>query len=174
MTSAFNLKSVEGILAEWENDDMALQANCTPEQMRRSIDIAVLALSFEAALNVNGTRGNQRVLNMAGRLLLLLLPCLCRKEWEPEQRALFFIGLEPLIKSTDETIGEDMWQTMLGPCDTSGIKRGVLKALVRFNPSLPTPDVSAQMGDTRRALWKTSHVSQGDLCSRNAINNAYF
>ncbi|KAJ7281510.1 hypothetical protein C8J57DRAFT_1559254 [Mycena rebaudengoi] len=86
-----------------ERKALASDMELLAQGARRSLDWAVISLSFEAVLALNGTRPNRRVLQAACKLMLL--------------KAVILLSFEPLV-STGETDDEDVFSMALISPDT--------------------------------------------------------
>ncbi|KAG8220961.1 hypothetical protein J3R82DRAFT_2466 [Butyriboletus roseoflavus] len=126
--SAFLIKAMESLISEWEmvRDN---QLHPTAEKVRQSFDAAITALMFESLLSLNGTHSNRRVIQSAGKVVLLLAPLVTDIKWTPEERLLILKALEPLVVDTDQDDGEDGWAALIEPNLESGIKSHILRSL---------------------------------------------
>ncbi|KAF9218963.1 hypothetical protein BS17DRAFT_718960 [Gyrodon lividus] len=126
--SVFLLKAMESLVSEWgamqENN-----AHPTAEKVRQSLDAAITALIFESLLAVNGTHRNRRVVQSAGKVVMLLAPFLTDAKWTPEERLLILKALEPLVIDDDQGDADDDWEALIGPGLESGIKSHVLRSV---------------------------------------------
>lgn len=118
-TSSFLLRSLEAALQEWEN---LAETKSPPTSfwLRRSIDLAVIALTFEASLAINGKISNRGALQSTAKLLSSLAPSLCERRWSLAERSFILLGLEPLV-SVSCTTNEQL-QILLPPGPHTGIK----------------------------------------------------
>ncbi|KIJ65638.1 hypothetical protein HYDPIDRAFT_167269 [Hydnomerulius pinastri MD-312] len=126
--STFLLKAMESLISEWE---AAKETNAHPtaEKVRQSLDAAITALIFESLLAMNGTHRNRRVIQSAGKVVVLLAPFLTDVKWTPEERLLMLKALEPLVVDGDRSDVDDEWEALIGPGLESGIKSHVLRAM---------------------------------------------
>ena len=81
---AFLLKTLDSIILIWE-DYATNSLHPQAENARRSLDAAMLALSFDACLTMNGTRGNHRLLSAACKLILLINPFILNAGWSADE-----------------------------------------------------------------------------------------
>ncbi|KIJ20941.1 hypothetical protein PAXINDRAFT_125515 [Paxillus involutus ATCC 200175] len=124
--SAFLLKAMESLASEWG----AVQENKvhpTAERVRQSLDAAITALFFESFLAMNGTQRNRRVVQSAGKVVMLLAPFLTDAKWTAEERLLILKALEPLVVDGDRNDDDEEWEALIGPGLESGIKSHVLR-----------------------------------------------
>lgn len=161
--SGFMLKSLETLVVEWE---AIYDTNTHPssEKARRSLDIVVIALSFESSLVLNGTKTTRRVVQSACKLMGLVTPLLTNLRWSSEERALIVLGLEPLISSGEPAVDDGGWEAMVPPDEGTGIKKQTLDALVS-NAHSETSQRQAIRRDFQRIVWQNADVN--DQLSQN-------
>lgn len=125
--SAFLIKAMESLISEWE---MVRDGKMHPtaEKVRQSFDAAIIALMFESLLSLNGTHNNRRVIQSAGKVVVLLAPFVTDAKWTPEERLLILKALEPLVVDTDQDDIDDGWAALIEPGLESGIKSHVLRS----------------------------------------------
>jgi serine-protein kinase ATM len=129
--SAYILKSLEVLMGDWETAREA-HISSTAENARRSIDMAVVALSFEALLVSNGTKPNRRVVQAACKLVTSVTHVLMDSRWTAEEKALIMMGLAPLVETGEGETRENVgWEAMLPPDAGTGIKSQTLHKLRR-------------------------------------------
>ena len=126
--SGFLIKTMESLISEWE---MARDNSVHPtaEKVRQSFDAAITALVFESVLSLNGTHGNRRVIQSAGKMVVLLAPFITDAKWTPEERLLILKALEPLVVDADIDDIDDGWTALIPPGQESGIKAHILRDL---------------------------------------------
>jgi ataxia telangiectasia mutated family protein len=101
----------------------------TAEKARQALDLAIIALSFESALMLNGIRSTRRVILAACKLFHLVSTLLPDPRWSLEEKALILLGLEPLI-AQDVELDDDGWEAIIPPDTGAGIKTQTLKRLI--------------------------------------------
>ncbi|TFY59771.1 hypothetical protein EVG20_g7665 [Dentipellis fragilis] len=149
------LKFLETLTMSWEGStDAAL--HMAADRVRRLLDIAVIAITFDSLLVFNGIRSNRRVVQTACKVVSYITPLLNNRRWTLEERALVLMGFEPLI-STAVEYEDSAWEGLLPPNEGTGIRKEVLKTLT---PSVE--DESKQILTTRRRLqrviWRSTDV----------------
>ncbi|RDB20837.1 Serine/threonine-protein kinase TEL1 [Hypsizygus marmoreus] len=170
--STFLLKSLEHLLSEWDEDG----GHPTAETARRTLDMAITALSFESALVLNGTEPNRRLIQCACKLIAIVTALLTDLRWTLAEKAMIVLGLDPLT-FTDSESEEGLWETMSSPNIGSGIKAHILKRLgdsgVKRDAALHATrmnflrivwqdaDVQSAFGEVSRTLRSILRVSLG-------------
>ncbi|KAF9240715.1 hypothetical protein BU15DRAFT_87599 [Melanogaster broomeanus] len=153
--SAFLLKAMESLVSEW-GTMQEINAHPTAEKVRQSFDAAITALIFESVLAINGTHRNRRVIQSAGKVVMLLAPFLTDAKWTPEERLLILKAFEPLVLDGDRNDVEDEWETLIGPGLESGIKTPVLRSV---NLNILHHDRShLQRRRIQHLLWENADV----------------
>lgn len=153
--SAFMLKSLEALIAGWE---VIQEANTHPsaEKARQSLDTAVIALSFESLLVLNGTKATRRVMQCGCKLVGLVTPLLVDSRWTLEEKALILLGLEPLTSDGEENTDET-WEALVPPGKGTGIKTESSRALsTHVHPKA----TRVMRRDFQRILWRNVDVRQ--------------
>lgn len=153
--SAFLLKAMESLATEWE---AAKENNAHPtaEKVRQSLDAAITALVFESLLAMNGTHRNRRVIQSAGKVVVLLAPFLADGKWTPDERLLILKALEPLVVDGDQSDVDDEWEVLIIPGLESGIKSHVLRTM---KACVSRPSSShIQRRHLQRLLWENADV----------------
>ncbi|WVQ93187.1 hypothetical protein IAU59_000251 [Kwoniella sp. CBS 9459] len=117
-----------------------------PERIRRSIDLIVLALSFQASLQLNGLMPDADCIHSAVRLLELVTPSLSAPGTAIPSQHLIWRGLDPLVHS--RVIKEEEWPILIKPDIQSGIRQDLL-------PTSRYDSASSQDSAT------TSHILNG-------------
>ncbi|KLT40283.1 hypothetical protein CC85DRAFT_157894 [Cutaneotrichosporon oleaginosum] len=92
--------------------------------VRKSIDLVVLALSFQAVIHVNGHRPETSCLNLAEKLLAILLPHVRDMAESVNAQLLVWRGFAPLFSPRHVPV--EVWPILLKPDRASGIRRDVL------------------------------------------------
>ncbi|KAG9313005.1 hypothetical protein JVU11DRAFT_6444 [Chiua virens] len=152
--SAFLTKAMESLLSEWENmRDMKLYS--TAEKVRQSFDAAITALMFEFLLPLNGTHSNRRVIQSAGKVIVLLAPFITDAKWTSEERLLILKALDPLVVDVDRDDGDDGWVALIEPGVESGIKSHILRSL---QTRISNDTRSSQRRCLQLLLWENVDV----------------
>jgi len=154
--SAFMLKSLETLTADWESIKEA-KIHPSAETARRSLDAAIIALSFESLLVLNGIKATRRVVQCACKLIALVVPLLTDPRWTAEEKALVLLGLEPLISNGDADRDEDKWDAMILPDTGTGIKKQTLHALLS-DVTARTSAAQTSRRDFQRIIWQNADV----------------
>jgi ataxia telangiectasia mutated family protein len=153
--SAFLIKAMEFLIAEWE---MAKDNKMHPtaEKVRQSFDAAITALMFESLLSLNGTHSNRRVIQSAGKVVVLLAPFITDAKWTPEERLLILKALEPLVVGADQEDIDDGWTAFIEPGLESGIKSHILRSLqIRISSHVRS---HGQRRYLQLLLWENAEV----------------
>ncbi|KAF8892281.1 hypothetical protein BD779DRAFT_1512002 [Infundibulicybe gibba] len=136
----------------WSDNDLpsrTSQRSPTAESARRSLDVTVVALSFESLLVLNGTCANRRVLQLISSLLI-------DSRWTTAEKALILHGLEPLIKYEEDRTDE-YWEAMLPPSIGTGIMTQTLHQLAADDASHARMARRDRMS-LLRILWQRGDV----------------
>jgi hypothetical protein len=151
--SAFFLKSLESLISEWE----VLQGNVTAEMSRRTLDLAVAAITFETLLMFNGTMSNRQVLHKAAKVISMVTPLLNENRWTTAEKSLVLSALDSIVHHTGYLHGRRNWETLSWPGTKSGIQEKILSSL--------TPDgISSRGASTQRIgflrlIWQNAEVN---------------
>jgi ataxia telangiectasia mutated family protein len=152
--SAFFLKSLESLISEWE----FLQDNVTAEMSRRTLDLAITAITFETLLMFNGTVSNRQVLQRAAKVISTVTPLLNENRWTAAEKSLVVSPLESIVHHAGHSHGKRIWETLSWPGTKSGIQEKILSSL--------TPDGTSCQGacSTRRIsflrlIWQNAEVN---------------
>lgn len=125
--STFLMKVAEDLCTAWEASK-EVPGFVTAEKVRSTLDVAVLCLSYEAVLVVNGTRSTRRVIQAACRLIQATFPRVSEKRWTSDERSLMLHSLQPLILAQSQSSQEPLdILTSAGPY--TGVRREALRAL---------------------------------------------
>lgn len=126
--SAYLQKCVEGLLPDWES---VFESNGLPsaEQARRSLDMAVIALSFESLLVLNGIVATRSAVQSSSKLLATIVLLVADSRWTTDEKLFILLGLEPLISDGSSKRDDELWEALVPPDAGTGIKRKVLKTL---------------------------------------------
>jgi len=154
--STYLLKSLEVLTSEFEAIKEA-NGHPTAEKARKALDLAVIALSFESLLVLNGTRTTRRVIQGACKLAAFVTALLPDPRWTLEEKALILLGLEPLITQTEER-DEVGWEAILPPDSWTGIRTQTLKRLVS-NGESQRAHLKALRCNFQRVVLQSADVS---------------
>ncbi|KAG8740555.1 Serine/threonine-protein kinase tel1 [Ceratobasidium sp. 414] len=154
-SSAFLLKSLDNILAEWESvKDITLMSR---EAARRATDLICLALWFEASLELDGMRPNTRVVKVACALARKITPCLSASRWTPEERAVVLLAYDTIINDGEESVEHTAWHGILDPDVDTGIKRRALAQMIHREKSTAKAQQKLRRGLLRK-IWQWGDV----------------
>ncbi|KAG5647810.1 hypothetical protein DXG03_007732 [Asterophora parasitica] len=151
--TAFLLKSLQRLLSDWEDNT----SHSPAETARQSMDMAVVALSFESVLVLNGTEPDRRLIQAACKLVGIITALLTDARWTPGEKAFIALGLDPLTFIGDEPEDVEPWSAMVPPDDGSGIKAQTLSQLssCRTDGSVA---ISASRMSFLRIVWQNPDV----------------
>ena len=149
--SAFFLKSLESLLSELE----VLRENVTAEMSRRTLDLAVAAITFETLLMFNGTMSNRQVLHTAVKAISMVIPLLNEKRWTVAEKSLVLSALGSIVHHTGHSHRRRYWEALSWPGTKSGIQEKILSNL--------TPD-----GISCRGVYSTKRIGFLRLIWQNA------
>ncbi|TDL15654.1 hypothetical protein BD410DRAFT_902474 [Rickenella mellea] len=153
--SAFLQKALESATASWE---FRAESTLRPaaESLRRTLDLAVLALSFESVLVVNGVRSNRRVLVAACKLICLVVPTLQTLGWTAEEQVLILSGLAPLTASGEVGSLETAWPGLILPGKSTGVKRNDVMNVSNFDVENSNEETARL--HLQRIIWQSADV----------------
>lgn len=127
--STFFLKSLESALSPWqEGSDHTIVLRAAAA--KRALDIAVVGLSFESVLVLNGIQCNRRVIQAACKLITSIAKLLDQSQWSIEEKGTVLLSLEPLVCLDAETYDVAAWTVLLPPTRGTGIRSQTLKSLL--------------------------------------------
>ena len=153
--SAFLIKAMESLIAEWEMSKEN-KIHPTAEKVRQSFDAAITALMFESLLSLNGTHSNRRVIQSAGKVVVLLAPFVTDARWTSEERLLILKALEPLVVDVDREDVDNGWTALIEPGLESGIKSHVFRGLqIRISSHVRS---HSQRRYLQLLLWENAEV----------------
>ncbi|KAJ3865158.1 hypothetical protein EV359DRAFT_80764 [Lentinula novae-zelandiae] len=127
--SVFFLKCLESALSPWQegsDNTIVLRAPAA----KRALDIAVVGLSFEFVLVLNGIQCNRRVIQAACKLITSIAKLLDQSQWSIEEKGAVLLSLEPLVCLDAETYDVASWTVLLPPTRGTGIRSQTLKSLL--------------------------------------------
>ncbi|KAI3619791.1 ataxia telangiectasia mutated [Moniliophthora roreri] len=150
--SGFLLKSIESMTSQW----MTLQENNVQpkvEVARSLLNTAIIALSFESVLCLNGIRWDKRLIRSACELVELVAGSLTNKRWSMAEKAQILLALEPLI-GTGVDVGDHVpWVALL----PAGPGTGIRDNLSRKQDGETNQSQFANM-EHLRLLWSSMEV----------------
>lgn len=154
---------------QWPSNKTELGARpaIQPDRCRRTVDAVVLALAYQATLQLNGIRTDSNVLQSSTRLLELIVPLLKSTTYDIPAHHLMWKGLEPLVQMTVSS--QVVWPVLLRPNAHSGIRRDMLKR--EMDQDNLTEGGYQQQDALLTALWNLPGVSQ--LLSQTSISLIY-
>lgn len=156
--SAFLLKSVESLRNFWDASD-ADASVVTVEKARRSIDLAVLAVCFEATLQLNGITQNRRTIKDASYLLSAVLPSLSSARFSISDMAVIVQGFEPLVELTNPCFGQrGQKSALLAPGAAAGIRKELVPTMDDSQTAIRQTQESLR-GALQKIIWQSSDVS---------------
>jgi len=158
--STYILKALDSFAFVFESIQ-ATNAHPTAEKARQALDLAIIALLFESALMLNGTRSTRRVIQAACKLFHLVSALLPDPRWSLEEKALILLGLEPLI-AQDVEAGDEDWKAILPPDTGAGIKTQTLKRLISTGRNGQI-QARALRRSLQRIMMQHADVSRSDL-----------
>jgi ataxia telangiectasia mutated family protein len=154
-SSAFLLKSLDALLAEWDSaKDVTLMPR---EAARRAADLVCLALWFEASVTSDGMRSNTRVIKAACSLARRITPCVSASRWTSEERATMMLAFDTLIDDGEDRVGYTPWKGILDPDVETGIKRRALAQMMQHKG--PTNEEKLKVRrNLLRKIWCSADV----------------
>lgn len=121
--SSMLCRQLEAVVDDWQPSENAATAS-PPERLRKTIDIVILALAFQASLQQGAYQPDQECLELCGRLLKVIQPYLASTVYPIPGQNLIWRGFAPLVQ-TYRTASET-WPIMLKPDAPSGIRPDLL------------------------------------------------
>ena len=153
--SAFFLKSLESSISEWET----LQDNITAEMSRRTLDLAIAAITFETLLMFNGTVSNRQVLQKAAKVISIVTPLLNENRWTVAEKSLVLSALESIVDNAGYSYSKRNWETLSRPGTKSGIQEKILSSLAPDRIS-DGGARSTQRISFLRLIWQNAEVNR--------------
>ena len=163
-TSAFFLKSLESLISELE----ALQDNVTAEMSRRTLDLAIAAITFETLLMFNGTMSNRQVLQKAAKVISFVTTLLNETRWTVAEKSLVLSALENIVHYTGHSHGRRNWETLSWPGTKSGIQEKTLRSLNSDRLSCQGA-YSTRRINFLRLIWQHTEVNHHISFSSSAL-----
>ncbi|TFK51797.1 hypothetical protein OE88DRAFT_1658419 [Heliocybe sulcata] len=157
--SAFLLKLLEDVSVQWGTPQ---NIKLTAETARRDLDLVVTVLSLEYCLVMNGIRNNRRAVQAACRVISQVRPLFTDGKLTDAERLSLILGLEPLVSVNPKIYDHEAWQTMLPPSETTGIKRQVMRRLLR-NSEGHSGRLVTHRKRLLRLIWQSSDVQDAFL-----------
>lgn len=155
------LKSaMERTLHEWAENSTSSRPNLvTAPRVRKSVDLVVIALAFQAAIHASGLRPDTAgCLHLATTLLSTILPHVRSMSESVPAQLLVWRGFSPLYLS--HRVTSEIWPALLKPDRASGIRRDVLPTS-RYASHYD--DGEEHVGNTSASLlsilWSNENVS---------------
>lgn len=148
--SSLLIRLLEFLMSDWKPPDEGTLLDTTPEKARRTLDLVVVALYFEALLTRGGTQFNRRVLRLVCQLIASVTSYLSESKWKPKEGALILDGLRPLIYYDDVTNEGYLEDLLLHPNVGSGVRRNIL---VKMSSHPPLNDARL-VRDLQHIIWK--------------------
>ncbi|KAL5492086.1 TEL1 [Sanghuangporus weigelae] len=151
--SAFFLKMLESIIPVLEeSSDATLRPPA--ENVRRTLDFAVLAVCFESSLVLNGIANNRRSLLAACKLIGLLAPHLVDLGWSLEELFTLLSSFSPLSQEYLAVSSSSAWEAFISPGRYTGVRRTVTNSGDRsWCPAKPPP-----VRHLQSVIWRSSDV----------------
>ncbi len=143
-----------------------------PERVRRSIDLVVLVLAFQACLELGGIRPDDDCNRMALDLLKRIQPCLAATPYTVSGQNLIWQGFEPLCYTRHRD--SEIWPILLRPDIQSGVRQDILPPnRYETAPARYSVDADRKSGDhLQSVIWSVSAVRLRHLVLRNLTNHA--
>jgi len=118
---------IEDFCRQWPSAKTELEARpaIQPDRCRRTIDAMVVALSYQASLQLNGIRTDTGVLQSVSRLIEMVVPFLKSAAYDIPALHLMWKGLEPLVHLT--AAAPSLWPVLLRPNSHSGVRQDMLR-----------------------------------------------
>ena len=155
--STFLALSSDSLTAEWT--DVDLEAAVTPEKIRRSTDLVVLVLAFEAVLELNGVSPERKAIKAACALLAAIAPSFALDRLSAAELAVMVQGLEPLVTGLDGSPP----RTPAGSCAlvSPGVMTGIRRDMLPARKGRHHPSRERERSDLLAILhiiWRSSDV----------------
>ncbi|WRT69110.1 uncharacterized protein IL334_006094 [Kwoniella shivajii] len=140
--------SLQSQTADWE---LSKGTSAPPERVRRCIDLIVLAISFQATIQLNGSVPDSDCIHSAIKLISAVQPSLLSSGHSIPAQHLIWRGFEPLVYSpTNEDVA---WSILIQPDVQSGIRQDLLPA-AKY-------DLTLTQGSGREDQGATGHYQSG-------------
>ncbi|THH11332.1 hypothetical protein EW145_g727 [Phellinidium pouzarii] len=153
-TSAYFLKTLESVIPFWDsNVDSSLRP--AAESVRRTLDLAVLAVCFESSLVMSGICNNRRSLLTACKLITLIAPHLLDFGWSSEELAILLSSFAPLTSDCSEIELEKKRGALISPGKATGV-RGASSKYRMYGSHRISLQTSRRC--LQRIIWQSSDV----------------
>ncbi|KAF9075300.1 hypothetical protein BDP27DRAFT_1315847 [Rhodocollybia butyracea] len=126
--STFFLKCLEPLINEFSNSLLP-----RADAARKALDVAVISLSFESVLVLNGIQSNRRAVQSACKLISSIVSLLHQVRWTMEEKSLILRALEPLVSMDEQTYDDTPWEALSLPAKAAGIRTQTLRSLLSDN-----------------------------------------
>jgi len=155
--SSFLLKAIELLIHDWETSQ-SINNGPSAEIARKSLDFAIVSVTFESMLALNGTTSNRSLLQSSGKLLSMIIPFLLKFRWTTSEKLMVLHSLEVLV--SDEYVEDpDVFKDILvKPEAGSGIKDQVLQDLLSSHFQ-SRKAIKTNRLNLLRAVWQNPEVS---------------
>ena len=153
--SACLQKRIEQLLPEWES---VVESNGLPsaEQARRSLDMAIVALSFESLLVFNGVTPARSVIQSSSKLMAMIVLLVADSRWTTDEKLFILLALEPLIADGSPKRDDEVWEALVPPDAGTGIKKKLLEVLGSITQSHHKQKVKFVF---QKIVWQNADVS---------------
>lgn len=154
--SAFLLKGIEGILADWHNN---IDDNSRPstDSIRHLLDVAVLAICYESLLLLNGISNNRRAVIAACKLISAVSARLRDWFWTPEELAVLLSSLSPLVLRDISVSEPGKWEAFVEPGPYTGVRSGEVKKKGPADDN--NQSHNAITNGLQKIIWQSADVS---------------
>ncbi len=126
--STFMHQSLENLVASWSLHSTDTKPSAV--NVRRALDMTVVAITFQALLNSNGVRSNKLVSQLAGKVIAKLIAEVDSTRFTQVDKRLVMAGLEPLISTGDCPWDDEPYVDLVRATIHSGIKTQLLQNLI--------------------------------------------
>ncbi|KAL0572797.1 Serine/threonine-protein kinase tel1, partial [Marasmius crinis-equi] len=150
--SVFFSKTLESLASQWR---IEMTGKPKAELAKQLLDIAVISLSFEAILYLNGIRWDKRSINAACKLIGSITPLLNEGKWTLDEKYLVLQALEPLFLTGMAVEDDPPWTAMLTARPSTGVRYELLRSLMPEHSHNTTSHYTMQH---LRLLWTNFEV----------------
>ncbi|KAJ3745266.1 hypothetical protein DFH05DRAFT_1487185 [Lentinula detonsa] len=154
--STFFLKGLESAIASLQEASGILTVP-KADVVQKALNLAVIGLSFESVLVLNGIQFSKRVMQAACRLIASVARLLDRPQWTMEEKGLALLALEPLVCIDVEAYDDISWTVLLPPSVGTGIRSQTLKSLLLDNERQRKTSRMERLQHLK-TLWRNSDV----------------
>jgi ataxia telangiectasia mutated family protein len=164
------LDNLTAFIDDWSilpNEEGNKKLESPPDRVRRSIDMIVLSLSFQASLEINGIQPDTTVIQQILQLLRLIRSSLSSPSYSTSALHLVWRGMYPLVYVEEKE--REIWPILLKPDIQSGIRQDLLPPS-RYG-QYEGSDMNGEegVGEVERlltVLWGLKDVSRSSLFSK--------